>query len=93
MKEYMADMPRDDQCFKCKRKLTSVTAAECKYCRVNFCRNHVLAEEHGCGEEAKEEARKPKTFDRGLERATEMMKEKIRKQEEGRRKGNKKKEK
>lgn len=41
----------------------------------------MLAEEHGCGEVAKEEARRVKPTERQLELAASKLQEKIKKQE------------
>lgn len=67
MRQFNADKPKEDQCFKCNRKLTSVTTVTCKFCGINFCRGHVLAEEHGCGEVAKQAARRPNLTEKQLE--------------------------
>ena len=47
---------------------------------------HVLAEEHGCGDVAKQDARKSKPSKQQLERAANNLKEQIKKQEENRKK-------
>jgi predicted nucleic acid binding AN1-type Zn finger protein len=54
MKEFAGPQPKENECFKCNKRITSVTAAECKFCKINYCRYHVLAEEHGCGIAASE---------------------------------------
>ena len=85
MKEFAAEQPKENECFNCKKRITSVTAVECKFCGINYCRNHVLAEEHGCETAARSEARNgKKKFDRHLEEATERLKTKIKEQEEAR---------
>lgn len=67
MKEFTANQPKDNECYKCNKRLTSVTAAECKFCNINFCRQHLLAEQHGCDEAAKRQARAGgKQFDKQL---------------------------
>lgn len=46
----------------------------------------MLAEEHGCGEAAKVEARRVKPTEKQLEDAAAKLKQKIKEQEEGRKK-------
>jgi predicted nucleic acid binding AN1-type Zn finger protein len=53
---------------------------ECKFCKIYYCRNHVLAEEHGCGEVAQEDAKRQKPTQKQLELAAMKLKEKIKEQ-------------
>ena len=86
LNDFTADMPKKDQCYKCQKKITSVTSAQCKYCELFFCRHDLLAEEHGCEEAARDYARKGGNIDRFLEAGSRKIKEKLKEQEDGRRK-------
>ena len=44
------------QLERCKTKIQTL-GQTCKYCRHRFCLTHALAEVHGCGDLAKQEAR------------------------------------
>jgi ATP-dependent RNA/DNA helicase IGHMBP2 len=80
-------MPKKDECFKCHKKITSVTSVKCRFCEISFCRNHVLAEEHGCDDAAKREERgNNREIDRLCELGADKIKQKIKEQEEARKK-------
>ena len=72
-------MPKNDQCFKCKKKITTVTAIMCQFCKLHFCRHDVLAEEHGCEDLARDHARRG-NLDRYLEEGAKKIKEKLKEQ-------------
>lgn len=66
MDEFESQLPKSDACYKCKKKITSVTAAQCQFCSFYYCRHDVLAEEHGCEEAARDYARKDRGVDKYL---------------------------
>ncbi len=48
----------NDECgFKGCKTLTKTLGQNCDFCRNRFCLKHSLAEVHGCGDEAKKQAR------------------------------------
>lgn len=57
----------------------------CQFCKLHFCRHDVLAEEHGCEDLARDHARRG-NLDRYLEEGAKKIKEKLKEQQQQRRK-------